>query len=87
MTYCPKCKEEINYLFVHETITGGLSFSLDGYDEEPNERNHELMFLCPECDTELFNNHDDACEFVEQKDIVTEMVAKKVKNETANKPS
>lgn len=84
---CPKCKEKIIYFNVKEEIEGGLSYSLDGWDEEPNERERTLIFFCPECDY-CFEDFDEekATDFLnddELQKIVKEKL-NKIKEKNAN---
>lgn len=82
MAICKFCGAIIDYLEVTEYISGGLSYSEEGFDEEPDERNSELKFFCPKCDKLIANDEFEAQEFFINKDEVAEMVTRKVKDGT-----
>lgn len=78
MVICKFCGEKIEYFDVEQITTGGLSFSLDGYDEEPNERDSKLAFMCPECNKELFCDEEKATDFLKEDDELKDIIDKKI---------
>lgn len=63
---CPKCKEEITYLYWNKLIPHNGSVSIEGdfgliYDDEYNCDLQPALttYLCPECNEILFEDYDD----------------------------
>lgn len=83
MALCPNCKKIIEDLRFEADVQTFGNFSIfdDGYENWETKENGEwnnLVFYCPECNTELFYDNKEAREFLENKDELKEMVAKKV---------
>ncbi len=63
---CPKCKEEIEYLFARSTKSYAVSLNdfdhLDWFSEEDNQN---YVYFCPECDEEiLFDGEHEVIKFL-----------------------
>ena len=69
MAICPKCKKEIEYLdycaITHTTGVLQIDDGLPLYDEDWHPLHEaEFTFECPECRAELFNNEQEASDFI-----------------------
>lgn len=91
MAVCKSCGKIINEL---EQVRTGVEkarfFIKDGfYDYEGETFDSDgdfLEFRCMECGESLFDNYEEAEEFLKNKDEVAEMVAKKIEmNKNENK--
>lgn len=61
---CPKCKEEINYLQYSSTIEETGTYDIKhGYDKDYGNV-CQIKFQCPDCGEELFNDEEDAYNFL-----------------------
>lgn len=71
---CPKCGEEIDRLYHSQTGTMYYHFSLDGYEEDEFIGDDAGNYECPECNTILAQNEEDAEGFL--KGEINEEMAK-----------
>lgn len=81
MPKCPRCGEEIYYLNEYRKYediysykftvdnNGDCDSELENDDNEGNEP-ISLKFVCPVCHKQLFDNTDDAMDFLMNKEIV-----------------
>lgn len=76
---CPKCKKELEELEVREEISGGLVYSLDGFEEDMELKENNFIFLCPECNEKLAYSQKEADEFLKGRDELTEIVKEKLR--------
>lgn len=69
MPECPKCRKEITYLtnFVkgwrYYSFSGGMNYQEEDFVEDDNSDSNS-NYECPECDAVLFNNEQDADDFL-----------------------
>lgn len=70
MVKCPKCESEITFLNVYETAQrkGEMKIGSGGYPEfgifTPLDWVDSTDYECPECDQTLFDNEEDATNFL-----------------------
>ena len=72
MTKCPKCKEKIKslrYEMIKKVIGNLIIFNdcEEFNDDEYIFDENTINFYCPDCDELLFENGDDAINFLKQK--------------------
>ena len=85
MTKCPKCKEEIENLNFSKTkeISGSVVFDgndiefIEEFDIYEEQKPH--TYRCPECNEILFENDEEAEEFLRDDDELQEIVKEKLK--------
>jgi len=84
MAICPKCKEEIEHLIFIESgymrytcYYGKDMLEYEQKEFEPDD--NVMMFLCPKCNSELFNSPDEAEDFLKYKDKLAKLIADKLK--------
>lgn len=66
MVKCPKCNKEIDYLsYTQKCVAHGV-YNGDEYDEYSCDLadDEENLFYCPECEELLFEDEDDASDFL-----------------------
>jgi hypothetical protein len=67
MPKCPKCGKIINYLI--NVVSGWKNYIFDGknYEEDKFESDGVLnIWVCPECEEELFDSEEEAIEFLKE---------------------
>ena len=66
MVKCPKCKEEINYLYYKVTNVDEGIFDLeDWFNSDSNSvETKEQLYFCSNCEELLFYNLNDASDFL-----------------------
>ena len=84
MPICPNCKKIINELEMVRTGVEKARFYIEGefYDYEGETFDSDgdfLEFKCFECGETLFDDYDEAEQFLKDKDEVAEMVKEKLK--------
>lgn len=72
MPKCPKCGKEIDYLKHWQQSSVSYEFTLDdegypNYDRDEIVGGEDSEWDCPECNEELFNNEEEATEFLKTK--------------------
>lgn len=85
MAVCPKCKKVIGILYRRESGVELSKFFIDGdvvdyNDEEFLSDGTRLYFECPKCWEILFEDVDEAVDFLSNKDELQELVAEKIEN-------
>ena len=80
MPICPKCKEEIDDLNFSADVESYGNY--DGYDWNTKENGEwkDEKFYCPKCNEELAFDEEEATNFLQNKDKLTELVKEKIKN-------
>lgn len=76
MSRCPKCKKEIDYLFSDEAVWARYEARVEGNDLEYGEMKEIVdvyddraqQFICPECNETLFENQEEAINFLKGSD-------------------
>lgn len=84
MAICPVCKKEIDYLKFEAEVQhfGDFRAEEGGYENWDSREEgdwNNIIFLCPECNTELSYNSEKAREFLENKDELKRMIENKIK--------
>jgi hypothetical protein len=63
MTKCPNCHADIDYLLLAQNCLVMWTFTKDREYEEISNSD-DSIWICPECDEELFYNEEDAYKFL-----------------------
>lgn len=88
MAVCPECKNVINELIEVcsgltklkvKAVKGGWVEAVKGKEEysEFESDGTYLEYCCPDCSAELFNDGEDAADFLLRKNKLKELIAKK----------
>jgi predicted RNA-binding Zn-ribbon protein involved in translation (DUF1610 family) len=67
MPKCPRCGKEIDHLLVHSRAIMEYDYSIkQGFKYLDTLEEDFESFYCPKCNEELFDNEDEAFEFLKQ---------------------
>ena len=75
MVKCPKCKMEIDYLKAEDWVSRGMILEVQNGREVYSDTEHyddirDEKFICPECNSVLFENEEEAVDFLNGKRVV-----------------